>query len=93
MTYKESNSNKDKLQKSLDNLYDIFKDISAHADQLSRSRCPYKNAQNLCTAAFYCKNQKYTEKHAEIPVCVGSHKLDYRPAWQVDKPIKKNEQL
>ena len=35
------------------------------------------------------KNQKYTEKHTEIPVCVGSHKLDYRPAWQVDKPIKK----
>ena len=32
---------------------------------------------------------KNTEKHAEIPVCVGSHKLDYRPAWQVDKPIKK----
>ncbi len=92
MTYKKSNSNnKKKLQRSLDNLYNIFQEISSHADELSKSRCPYKDAKNLCTASFYCNNQHYTDKNSEVPICTGSHKLDYRPAWEVDRPIKKNE--
>ncbi len=92
MTSEKSNSNnKKKLQKSLDNLFDIFQDISIHADKISKSRCPYKNAENLCTASFFCRNQQFITKKDKIPVCTGSHKLDYRPAWEVDKPIKKNE--
>ena len=57
MTYKESNSNKDKLQESLDNLYDIFKDISAHADELSRSRCPYKMLKIYVQLLFIVKTK------------------------------------
>lgn len=92
MTSKKSNSNnKKQLQKSLDNLYNIFQDISSHADEISKSRCPYKNAKNLCTANFSCKNQYFTNKNIEEPQCVGSHKLDYRFAWEVDKPIKKDD--
>ena len=34
MTYKESNSNKDKLQESLDNLYDISEKHSQISDQI-----------------------------------------------------------
>lgn len=92
MTYKKSNSNnKKQLKKSLDNLYNIFQDISVHADEISKTRCPYKNAKNLCTASFSCRNQHFTDKGLDLPICVGSHKLDYRFAWEVDKPIKKNE--
>jgi len=92
MTYRKSNSNnKEKLQKSLDKLYEIFQGISSRADQISKSRCPYKNSKDLCTANFYCKNQHYTKINKDIPICVDTNKQDYRPAWEVDKPIKKNE--
>ena len=91
MTSDKSNSNKkEKLEKSLENIYNIFQDISDYADEISKSRCPYKNAKNLCTASFSCKNQHFVDKN-DLPVCVGSHKLDYRFAWEVDKPINNND--
>ena len=35
---------KDKAVKSLDKLFEIFKDISFNADEVFKKRCPYKNA-------------------------------------------------
>ena len=48
---------KDKAVKSLDKLFEIFKDISFNADEVFKKRCPYKNAKARCTAKFECKNQ------------------------------------
>ena len=92
MSEKNSERNdKKNLQNSLDKLYEIFQDISYHADELSKHRCPYKDAMSKCTANFYCQNQKYVKKEDDAPFCAGSDKLDYRPAWKVDEPIKKND--
>ena len=73
----------EKAKKSLENLFSIYKEISFNADEISKKRCPYKNAQSRCTANFNCKNQHYTQKKEELPVCTGSDLLDYRSAWEI----------
>ena len=74
--------NKDKFKKSIDNLMSIYQQISDSAIESSKWRCPYKNANNLCTANFGCKNQKKINQQP-LPVCTGSNKLDYRSAWEL----------
>ena len=64
-------------------LNDIFSDISLTASQVSAWRCPYKNAQDLCTAGFGCRNQLRTGAPGGLPICTGSDDLDYRSAWEV----------
>ena len=78
---------KDKAVKSLDKLFEIFKDISANADEVFKNRCPYKNAKSRYTAKFECKNQHNIKKFGESPVCTGSDRLDYRPAWISNKRL------
>ena len=73
----------DRAKKSFENLFLIYKDISFNADEISKKRCPYKNAQSRCTANFNCKNQHYTQKKEELSVCTGSDLLDYRSAWEI----------
>tara|TARA_A100001037_G_scaffold306852_1_gene357184 strand:- start:23174 stop:23413 length:240 start_codon:yes stop_codon:yes gene_type:complete len=74
--------NKDKFKKSIDNLMSIYQQISDSAIESSKKRCPYKNARNLCTANFDCRNQKKINQQP-FPICAGSDKLDYRSAWEL----------
>lgn len=74
---------RERLQASLQRLYDIYVDIARTADQVSRRRCPYKNVEGRCTAGFGCRNQRRTVQTDGLPVCAGSDKLDYRSAWEV----------
>ena len=74
---------KAKYRASMARLYDIFKDMSESADEVSSWRCPYKNAHDRCTAGFGCRNQLRTGVVGELPVCTGSDQLDYRSAWEV----------
>ena len=83
----ENSLDKERALKSLDKLFDIFKDISFNADEIFKKRCPYKNAKARCTAKFECKNQHNIKKFGERPVCTGSDLLDYRPAWISNKKI------
>ena len=85
-------SEKKRLEKSLDKLFKIYKDISTKSDEVNQYRCPYKNAKNICTASFKCLNQHFIEDNAKEPICTGSEKLDYRPAWITDQPIKSNDE-
>ena len=85
-------SDKKRLGKSLDKLFEIYKDISTKADEINQYRCPYKNAKNICTASFKCLNQHFIKGNQNEPICTGSEKLDYRPAWITDKPIDSNEE-
>jgi hypothetical protein len=80
--------NKKSLEKSLNRIYEIYKDISFNADEISKYRCPYKNAKNQCTANFQCRNQYFENDKQIEPICIGSDKLNYRSAWHVDQPIK-----
>ena len=69
-------------QKRVDELSRILSDIAAHADQVSLSRCPYKNRLDQCTAHFGCRNQRPPLESRQLPRCAGDDKLDYRKAWE-----------
>ena len=73
---------KKRLQSSMARLWEIYKDIGAVADEVSTWRCPYKNAQDRCTAGFGCRNQRFDTAN-ELAKCTGSDDLDYRGAWEV----------
>ena len=80
-----SDTRQQEIQKSLDRLTEILSGIVVQADEQSLTRCPYKNARDLCTAQFGCRNQrKRTVEWERRPVCVGDDKLDYREAWDSD---------
>ncbi len=57
--------------------------INDTAVEVSTWRCPYKNAQNRCTANFGCRNQDRNVPDGERFICTSSDKLDYRSAWEV----------
>lgn len=74
---------KERYEASLTRLTDIFKGMSETVDVVSTWRCPYKNAQDRCTAVFGCRNQDRSVKEGELHICTGSDHLDYRSAWEV----------
>ena len=59
----------------MERLHGIFTDISRTVNEVSTWRCPYKNAQDRCTARFGCRNQLRTNIAGELPICTGSDKL------------------
>ena len=64
-------------------LEDILRGINDTANEVSKHRCPYKNARNRCTARFGCRNQDRSVPNGELFVCIGDDKLDYRSAWEL----------
>jgi hypothetical protein len=73
----------ERYRASVSRLQKIFSDINETANRVSMYRCPYKNAQDLCTANFGCRNQSKTHSISVLPKCTGSDDLDYRSAWRV----------
>lgn len=73
---------KGRYEASIARLEAIFQVISDTANQVSTWRCPYKNAQNRCTAGFRCRNQSKTDIQNNMSLCTGSDDLDYRAAWE-----------
>ena len=71
---------KAEYQKRLDQLSEIFNGIGLRAAELSKSRCPYKDRHDHCTAKFGCRNQRRSE--GRVLICAGDDKLDYRSAWE-----------
>ncbi|MFN8005736.1 MAG: hypothetical protein U0V70_01645 [Terriglobia bacterium] len=69
-------------QKRLDLLTEIFTSMVLHADDLAKSRCPYKNRLNQCTAEFGCRNKRKPLEPGSLPICAGDDQLDYRSAWE-----------
>ena len=78
---------KEKYSKSLAKLVSIFREMSSSVTDVSMWRCPYKNAQDRCTARFGCRNQDVKVAPGELYVCLGSDNLDYRDAWESETPI------
>ena len=72
---------KEKYGKSLERLNEIFKGISETVTEVSTWRCPYKNAENRCTALFGCRNQNRDVPAGQLYICTSSDNLDYRSAW------------
>ena len=79
-------------KKSIQRLEAIYKDIALTVTEVSKWRCPYKNAQDFCTAKFRCRNQYPADSGIEKQeihfmysfTCIGSDKLDYRNAWEIE---------
>jgi hypothetical protein len=75
------NVDKEEIQERLDQITELFAAIVTHANQQSSWRCPYKNRFDHCTAQFGCRNKRKPGNSAELPVCAGDDKLNYRSAW------------
>ncbi len=80
----ENNVDKARVQASMARLQGILQGIGETANQVSTWRCPYKNAKDLCTAKFGCRNQSRPPDGEELPACLGSDDLDYRTAWEAE---------
>ena len=73
----------ERFKASIERLTEIYRDIALKAEEVSRTRCPYKDANSRCTALFGCRHQYFTKDPGARPVCTGSDKLDYRDAWEM----------
>ena len=76
-----------KYHSSLKRLDEIFRNISSKVNETSLSRCPYKNADDRCTAKFGCRNQDRDVAESELFICLGSDKLNYQSAWNLQESI------
>ena len=73
--------NKRRYEQSMTRLQDILRGISDTATRVSTWRCPYKNADDHCTANFGCRNQDRSVSDGKLPICNSDDNLDYRSAW------------
>ncbi len=76
----------ERYRRSVERLTEIFRDISETVNVVSTYRCPYKNAQDRCTAQFGCRNQDRSVLPDEQFPCTGDDNLDYRSAWEMPEP-------
>ena len=71
------------IQKRMDRIAHMFEDMVTHADKVSRSRCPYRNRVDHCTAAFRCRNQKIPKDPGNDSIlCLHDGAFDYSNAWE-----------
>ena len=75
-------------QERLDRIGEIFKDLVAHAEVSSRTRCPYRDRHDLCTALFRCRNQLASPTEADQLTCGHDGTFDYRTAWEAHPRAK-----
>jgi hypothetical protein len=73
---------KQDYQRRLDRLGEVMRGIVDHATELSRSRCPYRDREDLCTAVFSCRNQIAPADPAMPAACGHDGTFDYRSAWE-----------
>ncbi len=74
---------KARLRRSLDRLNEVMSGIVQKAEEASLQRCPYKNAEDCCTAHFGCRHQRPPTGPGGLKVCTSDDKLDYRKAWEI----------
>ena len=70
------------FQERLDRIARIFTGIAIHAEASSRTRCPYRDRHDRCTALFRCRNQIVEEAEADLLTCGHDGTFDYRTAWE-----------
>ncbi len=70
------------IQQRMDRISEIFTDIVSHAETVSKTRCPYRNRHDHCTAEFRCRNQQAGDAEEAPLVCGHEGEFDYRSAWE-----------
>ncbi len=66
----------------LDRLSEIFAGMVGRADEVSKSRCPYRDRLDRCTAKFSCRNQLISKTGEAEKTCEHDGNFDYRTAWE-----------
>ena len=79
----DSTIDPDRYRRSMSRLAEIFRDVNETVNVVSTYRCPYKNAQDRCTAKFGCRNQDRSVPDGELFICAGDDNIDYRSAWEL----------
>ena len=69
-------------QERLDRIAEMFTGLVAHAEVSSRTRCPYRDRHDLCTALFRCRNQLASATEVDRLTCGHDGTFDYRTAWE-----------
>jgi len=64
----------------VDRVQEILAGLIAQAEACSRSRCPYRNRHDECTAAFNCSNRRKTAETGPLPLCSGDGRLNHQRA-------------
>lgn len=72
------------FQERLDRIADLFSGIVSHAEVSSRTRCPYRDRHDRCTALFRCRNQIATDTDPDVLTCGHDGTFDYRTAWETN---------
>ena len=83
MSERATSFDPERYRQSMSRLEGILRSINDTANEVSKYRCPYKNAQSRCTAGFGCRNQDRDVPSGELFICTGDDKLDYRSAWEL----------
>ncbi len=73
---------KDELQKRLDRIGEIFGAMVTHADAQAKTRCPYRDKRDLCTAHIRCRHQLPLDAGEARLMCTHDGNFDYRLAWE-----------
>ena len=84
------------LQQRLDQINEIFGAMVSQAENLSQSRCPYRDRLDQCTAMFSCRNQEVAESGETVVLSCGHDgTFDFRTAWesQPRSQIKARERI
>lgn len=71
----------DELRKRLDRIGEIFGEMVGHAETQARTRCPYRDRHDRCTAHIRCRHQ-LDAGDGSAPVCTHDGAFDYRLAWE-----------
>ena len=74
----------EEYRRRLDRLTEIFGGMVEHADAQARSRCPYRDRRDQCTALFRCRNQVDGGRTEGPWRCGHDGAFDYRTAWESD---------
>ena len=68
-----------RYRESLARLQKIFAGITETVTEVSKERCPYKDASNGCTAGFGCRNQVPNESGSGREFLCAGDNLNFEP--------------
>lgn len=77
-----ADQDKQAFQERLDRIARMFTGIVSHAEESSRTRCPYRDRHDRCTALFRCRNQIVEDAGLDLLSCGHDGTFDYRTAWE-----------
>ncbi len=71
---------KKQIQQRFDRIAELLSGMVAHAEEQSRTRCPYRNRFDHCTAEFRCRHQRPAGEDDSL-ACTHEGSFEYRSAW------------